>query len=169
MEITDLNDRIRATLDLREIADPYVVATYVLNALGPSEYREAFAICLPAQVKSVIHSRRSRTFKRMPSLREKASVNEALPGFYVPSLAVVLERIQRLGLLDERVFVGGGWAFLGDCTSDDLRELASAHDMLAVENHVRAASYRELADVLDANGLRTLREAELPAERPSFA
>lgn len=154
MDLTELNDLIRSAMDQHQVADPRAISTYVIRDISPADLRDALALCLPAQVKRVVHGQRSSSYRasyrQAANIGEMAAREEDAPGTYVSSFSENLLWFR--SAMNERVCVEGVWKFLRDCTVADLRSMAAAHRKLADENMERAVMYDELADEMDRRG-----------------
>ena len=159
MNVSDLNNLIRAAMDEHELADPAALSVHVLAGIEDDDLRGALMLCLPGQIKRVIHGRRSvalSAYRQEATLRELQGVG-GLTDRLVPSLVGLLNKLHVEGLLDQRVYAGDHWKFLGDCTAADLRNIAQAHRDLAAQNVEQAKLYEELAVELEDSGQGTLR------------
>lgn len=61
-------------------------------------------------------------------------------------------------LLAQRVFARGEWKLLGDCTLQDVRDLAEQRRMVAARNEAVAERFEKLAARMDELGAATVRD-----------
>lgn len=72
-------------------------------------------------------------------------------------------RERHVAELDQRVYANGEWKLLGDCTVEDVLDLAAQRHEIAARNTAKAAEFEKLAARMAEFGARTVRDLEAAA------
>lgn len=144
-----LRARVRESLESDE-PDPHRIAEVLLRELSPAEAAAALAATLPAYVRMVARGMRHAA-EHSPGAMSSARWD---------SVAQLQEQ-GTLTLLRARVFASGAWKFLGDCTRDDVKDLAEQRTREAAELEAAADRFARLRTAMSR------RKAAVVSELPT--
>ena len=146
--------QVVATTDL---AAPEDIAQRVFEMTPRDQVDRAYLYCLRQICRLAIRSVRTDG---------EASRNPVRPMTTPPrpSSKVAAIRKAHMSYYERRVFAQGEWKMLGDCTVADVRDLATRSQAMADANARRAAEWTALADRMEREGLRTVRDADVETE-----
>jgi hypothetical protein len=130
-----LRSRVRESLEGDE-PDPHKIAEILLQELTPSEAAAALAATLPSYVRLVAKEMR------------RSSVHSATTTSTRWDNVAQLQSEGTLTLLRARVFASGAWKFLGDCTRDDVTDIAAQRTQEAVDLEATAKRFRQLREAM---------------------
>lgn len=127
-----LRSRVREALESDE-PDPRVIADNLLRELTSNEAAAALAATLPLYVRQV-----SKDLRRSASRSHSSTVSTRWDN------VAQLQEEGTLSLLRARVFTSGIWKFLGDCTRDDVTDIAEQRAQEAGDLQAAAERFRNL-------------------------
>lgn len=149
----NLRSTIRAILADSDEADPGVIADLAFEVIDPDDMAAALRQSLRQFVRQIITEQRAH-----------ASVPPKVHP-HARSWKVQGIREQWTRALAQRVFTGGGWKLLRDCTRDDLLFAASERRENAARSIAVAEQYESFAEQLKRRKVMTV--GELPADAQS--
>lgn len=163
----NLSALIYAELQESSEADPHVIAEQLIAKLSEDDLREVVAVTLPAHVRRHIHSLRSRVSSEASAASSDAPSGGGNRSARWEAIAAAYES----GELDElrlRVFACGAWKFLGDCTREDVADIAEQHDVAVAQRANVARRYHALHAAMKRKRAKTVRDLPLDAVREIF-
>jgi hypothetical protein len=126
---TSIYTLIREQLDGNEV-DPHVIAQNMIAVMSEEDMRAALIVALPDTIRGVIRGQRARAGANVGSERWGRVAG--------------LQASGELALLRSRVFACGAWKFLGDCSRDDVADLAEQRAEEAKANAAASELFRRL-------------------------
>jgi hypothetical protein len=126
--------------------DPHAIAADVAESLSLADVREALRTVLPYFVRKEMSRRQ---FSTAPALR---------PGSARWDNVAELHAAGELTLLRARVFAHGAWKFLGDCTSEDVQDIAAQRQDAAARNIAAAERFEALRVAMGRRRATTVRD-----------
>lgn len=143
-----LRSRVREALEGDE-PDPHIISEILLQELTPGEAAAALTATLPSYVRQIARE-----------MRKSASHSSSTTSTRWDNVAELQEQ-GTLTLLRARVFASGTWKFLGDCTRDDVTDIAEQRAQEAADLEEAAERFRKLRAVMGRK--RAMIVSELPA------
>ncbi len=140
-----LSRLVRAALAGDE-ADPHAIAESLIASMSLADARLALAATLPDYV------RKSITRSRGASPAPRSAKWDNVAQLYASG---------ELELLRLRVFASGAWKFLGDCSRDDVKDLAAQREAEAAANAAASARFKALGAAM------TRRKASMVSDLPA--
>lgn len=143
-----LRSMVREALDSSDEADPHVIAEFIVAGLSVGQVRLALEKALPGFIREVVRSQRNHGGHPSPTSARWDNVAE-------------LQASGELTLLRVRVFCGV-WKFLGDCTRDDVKDLAERRETDAADLAAMAERFKALRSAMQRKRAATV--ADLPGD-----
>ena len=143
-----LSRLVRAALEGDE-ADPHRIAEDLIASMSLTDARAALAVTLPDYVAKAIH----RTRRRGPAPTTSSARWDNVAELHASG---------ELTLLRIRVFALGEWKFLGDCTRDDVKDIAEQREAEAAANAAAAERFKRLRAAMGRK--RAAVVSDLPAD-----
>lgn len=136
------------------IADPDRIAELVFESTPKREIAQAYKLVLRRVVMDAI---------RLANMSAGRADCDAVPTPVNSSSRLRAIRGHHIAKLDQRVLANGQWKLLGDCTYDDVMDLAAQRHAVATRNALKAAEFEKLAAQMLEFGAKTVRDLEAAA------
>ncbi|GAA0200141.1 hypothetical protein [Glutamicibacter creatinolyticus] len=137
----------RQIIATTSLTDPEDIALAVLDRTPDSELRAAYLQVLRGAVRTAIHMENMVASTVTPVVPNRSSRVAAI-------------RESHISYYDQRVFASGEWKMLGECTVDDVLDLAAQRREVAERNSAKAAEFEQLAARMTAAGVAVARDLE---------